>query len=212
LPIILALAPTSIGQRWFKRTMQMVSCAPHVLSVVMVGIIFPFLSTTGNVNQVLGLFAVAPIAFMSRPGSWKSIHVWSGVGQNVGVRSIVSLAALSGIDPILHEAAILDGATRLQRMRDIDLTSILPVAFVLRILSMGSLRSTGSEKVILMQNPLNLGTSGVIDSRVYRAGLGTQSPRFAFAAAIGLLKAGIGRILPFAVNQLARRLNASSTW
>lgn len=213
LPIILALALNYIGQRWFKKTVQMVSYAPHFISVVvMVGIIFQFLSTTGFVNQLLGLVGVDPIPFMSKPEYWKSIYVWSGVWQNVGFSCIIYLAALSGIDPTLHEAAILDGASKVQRMRDIDLPGIAPVAIILLILSMGSLLSTGFEKVILMQNSLNLSTSEVIDSYVYRVGLASDIPQFAFAAAIGLFKSVIGLILLFSVNQLARRFNASSLW
>lgn len=213
LPIILALALNYIGRRWFKKTVQMVSYAPHFISVVvMVGIIFQFLTTTGFVNQLLGLFGVDPVPFMSKPEYWKSIYVWSGVWQNVGFSCIIYLAALSGIDPTLHEAAILDGANKIQRMRDIDLPGILPVAIILLILSMGSLLSTGFEKVILMQNPLNLSTSEVIDSYVYRVGLASPIPQFAFAAAIGLFKSVIGLILLFSVNQIARRFNASSLW
>ncbi len=213
LPIILALALNYIGRAWFKKTVQMVSYAPHFISVVvMVGIIFQFLATTGFVNQLLGLVGVEPIPFMSKPDYWKSIYVWSGVWQNIGFSCIIYLAALSGIDPTLHEAAILDGANKIQRMRDIDLPGILPVAIILLILSMGSLLSTGFEKVILMQNSLNLSTSEVIDSYVYRVGLASAIPQFAYAAAIGLFKAVIGLILLFAVNQIARRFNAASLW
>ena len=213
LPIILALALNYVRQRHFKKTVQMVSYAPHFISVVvMVGILFQLLASGGMVNQLLGLFGIDPILFMNEPGYWKSIYVWSGVWQNVGFNCIIYLAALSGIDPTLHEAAILDGANKLQRMRDIDLPGILPVALILLILNMGTLLSTGFEKVILMQNALNRSTSEVIDSYVYWVGLGSDIPQFAYAAAIGLFKSVIGLVLLYTVNMMARRLQGSSLW
>lgn len=213
LPIILALALNYVRQRWFKRSVQMISYAPHFISVVvMVGLLFQFVASTGLINQVLGLIGVEPISFMAQPQYWKSLYVWSGVWQNVGFGCIIYLAALAGVDPTLHEAAILDGASKLQRMRDIDLPGIMPVAVILLILSMGTLLSTGFEKIILMQNPLNKGTSEVIDSYVYQIGLASAIPQFDYAAAIGLFKSIIGLILLYAVNQIARRMQASSLW
>lgn len=213
LPIILALALNYVGRRWFKKSVQFVSYAPYFIStVVIVGLLFQLLSSTGMVNQLLGLFGKDPVYFMSKPEYWKSIYVWSGVWQTLGFNSIIYLAALAGVDPSLHEAAILDGANKLQRIRDIDFPGILPVAAILLILNMGSLLSSGFEKVILMQNPLNLGTSEVIDSYVYNVGLASQIPQFAYAAAIGLFKSVIGFILILSVNQIAKRMNAASLW
>ena len=108
------------------------------------------------------------------------------------------------------EAAILDGANKLQRMRDIDLPGIMPVAMILLILNMGTLLSTGFEKVLLMQNPLNMSTSEVIDTLVYRLAFDSPFPQFALATAVGLFKGVIGLILLVAVNQLARRLKQTS--
>ena len=178
LPIILALALNSIRREWFKKTVQLVSYAPHFIStVVIVGMLFQFVATEGFFNQILGLFGVEPVAFMGEPQYWKSLYVWSGVWQNVGFGCIIYLAALSGIDPTLHEAAIIDGATRIQRMRDIDLPGILPVAIILLILNMGTLLTSGFEKVILMQNNINKGTSEVIDSYVYNIGIAAPIPQ-----------------------------------
>jgi multiple sugar transport system permease protein/putative aldouronate transport system permease protein len=213
LPIILALALNSVGRQWFKKTVQLVSYAPYFIStVVIVGMLFQFVATQGFFNQVLGLFGVDPIPFMAEPQYWKSLYVWSGVWQGVGFGCIIYLAALAGIDPTLHEAAILDGANRIQRMRDIDLPGIMPVAIILLILNMGSLLSTGFEKVILMQNNLNKGVSEVIDSYVYNVSLAAPVPQWSYAAAIGLFKSVIGLILLFAVNQLARRMKVASLW
>jgi multiple sugar transport system permease protein/putative aldouronate transport system permease protein len=213
LPVILALSLNSVRREWFKRTVQLVSYAPHFIStVVIVGLLFQFLATEGFFNQILGLFGVDPIPFMAEPQYWKSLYVWSGVWQGVGFGCIIYLAALSGIDPTLHEAAIIDGATRIQRMRDIDLPGILPVAIILLILNMGTLLNSGFEKVILMQNNINKGTSEVIDSYVYNVGIAAPVPQWSYAAAIGLFKSVIGLILLIAVNQLARRLKVASLW
>jgi putative aldouronate transport system permease protein len=213
LPIILALALNYVGRGWYKKTVQLVSYAPHFISlVVMVGILFQLLASGGIINHLLGLIGIDPILFMNEPGYWKSIYVWSGVWQSVGFNCIIYLAALAGIDPTLHEAAILDGANKLQRMRDIDLPGILPVAIILLVLNVGFLLSTGFEKVILMQNALNRSTSEVIDSYVYWVGLGSDIPQFAYASAIGLFKSVIGLILLYTVNRLARRLQGSALW
>ena len=213
LPIILALALNSVRREMFKKTVQLVSYAPHFIStVVIVGMLFQFVATEGFFNQILGLFGVDPIAFMGEPQYWKSLYVWSGVWQNVGFGCIIYLAALAGIDPTLHEAAIIDGATRIQRMRDIDLPGILPVAIILLILNMGTLLSSGFEKVILMQNNVNKGTSEVIDSYVYNISIAAPLPQWSYAASIGLFKSVIGLVLLIAVNQLARRLKVASLW
>lgn len=213
LPIILAMALNNVGSRFFKRTVQMVSYAPHFISVVvMVGLLFQVLASGGMINNILGLFGFGPVLFMNEPSYWKSLYVWSGVWQGVGFGCIIYLAALAGIDPTLHEAAILDGANKLQRMRDIDLPGIMPVALILLILNMGSLLSTGFEKIILMQNPLNLSTSEVIDTYVYRVSLASDIPQFAYGAAIGLFKSIIGLILIYSVNRLAKRLQGTSLW
>lgn len=213
LPIIFALALNYVGRGWFKKSVQLVSYAPHFIStVVVVGMLLQFLATGGMVNQLLGLFGIDPIPFMSKPEYWKSIYVWSGVWQSLGFNCIIYLAALSGIDPTLHEAAIIDGANKLQRMRDIDLPGIMPVAIILLILNMGTLLSTGFEKIILMQNQLNMSTSEVIDTYVYHVGLASQVPQFAYAAAIGLFKSVIGLILILTVNMIARRMKVASLW
>lgn len=211
LPIIFALALNAIRTRWFKNTAQMISYAPHFIStVVVVGMILQFTSTTGMINNLLGVIGFDPVPFMQDPKYWKHIYVWSGIWQSLGFSCIIYLAALAGIDPSLHEAAIVDGATKLQRMRDIDIPGILPVAMILLILNMGSMLSTGFEKIILMQNPLNMGTSEVIDTYVYRIGLASQIPQFDYATAIGLFKSVISLILILSVNWIARKTKTTS--
>ncbi|MGC4193247.1 MAG: ABC transporter permease subunit [Thermomicrobiales bacterium] len=211
LPIILALALNYVSRIWFKKTVQMVSYAPHFIStVVIVGMLLQLLSLNGILNKLLGLFGMDPVAFMAKPEYFSSIYVWSGVWQSVGFSCIIYLAALAGIDPALHEAAILDGANKIQRMRDIDLPGILPVAAILLILNMGTLLSSGFEKIILMQNSLNQSVSEVIDTYVYNVGLASQVPQFSYATSIGLFKSVIGLILLLSVNWIARRFRAAS--
>ena len=211
LPIILALALNYVGRVWFRRTVQLVSYAPHFISVVViVGMLFLFVDGDGMVVRILEVFGYDGGGLMEDPSYWKSLYVWSGVWQSLGFNAIIFLAALSGIDPTLHEAAIIDGANKLQRMRDIDLPGIMPVAMILLILNMGTLLSTGFEKVLLMQNPLNMSTSEVIDTLVYRLAFDSVFPQFSLATAVGLFKGVIGLILLIAVNQLARRLRQQS--
>lgn len=213
LPIIFALGLNYILRGWFRRTVQMVTYAPHFIStVVMVGIILQMLAPSGLLNQLLEVIGIGPIHFMGEPSYWKSIYVWSGVWQNMGFNCIIFLAALTSIDPTLHEAALMDGANKLQRIRDIDLPGIMPIAVILLILNMGSLLDTGFEKVLLLQNPLNLSTSEVIDTYVYHVGLESQVPNFSYAAAIGLFKAVIGLILIVATNQFAKRMRVATLW
>ncbi len=214
LPILLALALNHIGRTWFKKTVQMVGYAPEFISmVVMVGIIFVVLDPRiGMVNQILGLAGIGPIDFMGNAGYFRHIFVWSGVWQTVGFGCIIYLAALTSIDPTLHEAAIMDGASKLQRIRDIDLPGIVPAAMVLLILDLSAILSIGFEKVLLLQNPINLQVSEVVDSYVYRVGLAAPLPQFSYAAAIGLFQSVIALVLIVLVNQLARRIDDASLW
>jgi len=214
LPIVLALALNYVSRRWFRRTVQMVSYAPHFIStVVMVGIILQLLAPrTGLVNLILQRVGIGPIHFMGEPAYFKSIYVWSGVWQHLGFSAIIYLAALTSIDPTLHEAAMVDGASKLQRIRHIDLPGIMPTAVILLILNMGSLLDVGFEKVLLLQNTVNMPTSEVIDTYVYHVGLASMVPQFSYATAIGLFKSVIGLILIITVNRIAKRVGAATLW
>lgn len=214
LPIVLALALHYASRQWFRKTVQMVSYAPHFIStVVMVGIILQFLAPrNGLINMIMVQVGLKPINFMGVPQYFKSVYVWSGVWQSVGFSCIIYLAALTGIDPALHEAATVDGATKLQRIRHIDLPGIMPVIVILLILNMGSMLDVGFEKVLLMQNPVNTAASEVIDTYVYHVGLASTIPQFSYGAAIGLFKSIIALILIVTVNRFARRVGASSLW
>jgi putative aldouronate transport system permease protein len=209
IPIVIALSLNEVGRSRFKKLVQTVTFAPHFISVVvMVGIILVFLNPeTGIVNLALQALGFPAISFMTQPGWFKSIFVWSGEWQNMGWGSIIYLAALSGIDPQLHEAAKMDGASRVQRIWHINVPGIMPTIIILLILNMGSFMSLGFEKVYLMQNQLNMDASDVIQTYVYRSGiLGAQ---YSFSAAVGLFNNAINFALLVIFNQLARRTGTS---
>ncbi|MBM7789656.1 ABC transporter permease [Tenggerimyces flavus] len=214
LPIILALALNYVKRRWFSRVVQMITYAPHFIpTVVVVGILFAILDPNSGI-YVLALekLGVPVPDFLSDPLWFRHVYVWSGAWQTMGFSAIVYLAALAGIDPELHEAATVDGASRIRRVWHIDLPGIAPVAIILLILSMGSTLSTGFEKVLLMQNALNLDSSQVIDTYVYQVGLGSQVPQFSYGAAIGVFQSVVGLVLIVAANRIARWMTDSSLW
>jgi putative aldouronate transport system permease protein len=212
IPIILALMINEVQRKWFRKTVQMVTYAPHFLStVVVVGMIFIFLNPkSGIVNISLQALGLEPVFFMTDSGWFKTIYVLSDVWQHMGWSSIIYLAALSGVDPQLHEAAKMDGASRLQRIWNINIPSLLPTIIILFILNMGSLLNVGFEKIFLMQNQLNMEGSDVISTYVYRTGiLGAQ---YSFSAAVGLFNSVVNFILLVAVNQISRKVSDTSLW
>ena len=212
IPIILALALNECTSTKFKKAVQMITYAPHFIStVVMVGIILLILSpSSGIINQFIQLFGGKPIDFMAKPEWFKSIYVWSGVWQGMGYSSIIYIAALAGIDPTLHEAAIVDGASRWQRIWHVNIPGILPTVTILLIMNFGSIMSVGYEKILLMQNSLNMAKSDVISTFVYRMGL--ESAQYSFSAAVGLFNAVINFILLAIVNMVAKKLGETSLW
>ena len=213
-PILLALSLNYVGSRHFRKTVQMVAYAPYFIStVVMVGIILTLLQPNGGlVNMLLGLVHIGPVDFMGNASYFIHIFVWSGVWQTVGFSCIVYLAALTGVDPTLHEAAIVDGASKWQRIRHIDLPGIAPIMVILLILDMGSILTISYQKVLLLQNPINQSVSEVLDLYVYHVGLASALPQFSYASAIGLFKSVIALVLIVVVNRFARRVSASSLW
>lgn len=213
-PIILAISLHYIMQRRFKRILQMVSYAPHFISVVvLVGIVVQLLSVrTGIMNQLLTFIIGEQINVLGEPAYFKSIYVWSGVWQQMGWGSIIYLAALTSIDPQLHEAAVMDGASKVRRIWHIDLPGILPTVVVILILDIGRIMNIGFQKVLLLQNQLNLESSEIIDTYVYKVGILSGIPNYSYAAAIGLFKSVIGLVLIYMANRLARKVNDTSLW
>lgn len=213
-PIILALSLNYLTNIRFKKTVQMVTYFPHFISVVVVvGMIYQVLDPRiGIVAEIVKLFGGTPDNYLGRADLFQSIYVWSGVWQNVGFDCIIYLAALSTVDPALHEAAVVDGASKLKRMWHIDIPGILPIAIILLILNVGQMLEIGFEKVFLLQNPLNLSTAEVIDTYVYKVGLASQVVDFSYASAIGLFRNAINLVLLIVVNQASKKLGQESLW
>jgi putative aldouronate transport system permease protein len=209
IPIILAIFLNEIRDGFFRRFTQLVTYAPYFIStVIVVSMLMLVLSPQlGAINHVLEALGQKPVNFLANPGLFAGIFAWSGAWQFSGYAAVIYLAALAGIDPQLHDAARVDGASRLQRIRHVDLPGIMPVILVILILNVGSLLSVSFEKVFLMQNPLNLATSEVISTYVYKIGL--LNANYSFATAVGLFNSVIGMTLLVLVNTLAKRLSAS---
>jgi len=213
-PIVLALCLNYIRNEFYKKTVQLVTYAPHFISVVvLVGIVIQMFSPlTGILAQIITFITGEKVNVLGEPAYFKSLYVWSGVWQHIGWGSIIYLAALSAVDPQLHEAAITDGATKLQRVRHIDIPGIMPTIVMLLILEFGKIMTVGFQKVLLLQNPMNVDASEVIDTYVYKVGFITGMPNYSYATAIGLFKSLIGLILIIAANRIARKVNDTSLW
>jgi len=212
IPIILALFLNEVRFAKFKKTVQLVTYAPYFIStVVMVGMLLNFLHTRhGFINIIIQSMGFEAINFMANPNYFRTIFIASGIWQTMGYSAIIYIAALSNADPTLYEAAIIDGANRYQKIKHIDIPTILPTATLLLILSMGSLMSVGVDKVLLMQNPLNLQTSEVISTYVYKVGL--LSGQFSFATAVGVFNSVVNFILIVVINTVASKVGETSLW
>jgi putative aldouronate transport system permease protein len=212
IPIILALLVNQLQSERFKKFTQTVLYSPAFIStVVVVGIMFVLLSPrSGLVNNAIQLAGGEPVFFMGSAEWFRPVYVISDVWQNAGFSMIVYLAALAAIDPALHDAAKVDGASKLQRIRHIDLPGIMPVVTILFILAIGNLLNVGFEKALLMQTPLNISSSEIIQTYVYHAGL--QQAQFSYSAAIGLFNSLLNLALLLVFNTIARRANQATLW
>lgn len=212
IPIILALMINQITAMRFRRTFQTILYLPHFIStVVMVGLLLIWLSpSSGLVGAFYRLLGKDAPNVMTSASGFPSIYVWSDVWQHSGWDSIVFLAALSSIDPTLYEAATVDGATRWQKMRYIDLPLLMSTACIMLILRAGNLMNVGFEKVFLMQNDLNMSTSEIIATYVYKMGL--RNSQYAVSTAVNLFNNLINFGLLLLVNCITRKLGETSLW
>ncbi|OAH14242.1 putative multiple-sugar transport system permease YteP [Streptomyces jeddahensis] len=212
IPIILALALNEIRQGFFKRTVQMVTYAPYFIStVVVVSMTIMILSPKlGLLSHVTGFFGVDKVDLLGDPDYFRHIYVWSDIWQTAGYSAVIYLAALSGVDQSLYEAARVDGASRLQKIWHVDLPSIMPTAVIILVLAVGNIMAVGFEKAFLLQNPLNLSASEIIATYVYKTGL--LNADFSQATAIGLLNSVVNLALLVFVNFVAKRLTGSGVW
>lgn len=211
-PIIFALMLNEMRCKPYRKLVQTVSYAPHFISVVViVGILQLFVTpSTGIVNHVIAALGGARIPFMQEERWFMPLYVITNVWQDLGWSSLIYTAALSGVDPTLEEAAIIDGASRLKRVWHVKLPVLKPTIVVLLILSCGQLLNVGYEKVLLMQTDSNLGASEIISTYVYKAGL--INAEFSFSAAVNLFNNIINCILLIAVNTVTSKLDQTSLW
>ncbi|WP_246066972.1 ABC transporter permease [Paenibacillus koleovorans] len=212
VPILLALLLNQLPSLRFKRFVQTVTYAPHFISVVvLVGVLSLLLSPNhGPVNNLIQLFGSKPIFFMADPSWFRTVYIASGIWQTAGWSAIIYLAALTSINPELHESAVMDGANKFRRILHIDLPGIMPTVTILLILNIGSFMTVGFEKVYLMQNPLNISAAEVIQTHVYKTGL--LQGKYSFATAIGLFNSVINLILLVSINKILKRMGKSSLW
>jgi putative aldouronate transport system permease protein len=212
IPILLALLINEIHRKKFQKWLQNATYIPHFLSlVVVVGMLNVFLDPeTGKVNQILALFGDAPVAFMRKAEWFQTVFVASDVWQHMGWGSIIYLAALSGIDPTLYEAAKMDGASRLQRVLHVSIPCIVPTIVIMFILQIGHVMDVGFEKALLMQNAVNASKSDILATFVYKNGI--QGGQFSYTAAAGLFNSVIDFALLLIVNGWARKKTETSLW
>ena len=213
VPIVLAIMLHESPSAPFRRSIQTVTYLPNFISIVaIIGIMRMMLSPgSGSVNRLLGLVGVEPIYFMIEPGWFRPLYVMSGIWQTAGFGAIVYLAALASINPELYEAAIIDGTGRIQRIWHVSIPGILPVVAILFIFNMGSLLSSGFEKVLLMQHGTNMEVSDVIGTFIYRVGLTTVG-NYDLAAAVGLFNTVINFALLVTANAVVRRVAGTGLW
>lgn len=213
-PVILALAINCVRNTKIKKIVQTVTYLPHFVSVVvMVGIMNqlfnPIIGLYGNV--VRELTGERAVDLLGIPQAFLHMYVWSGVWQHAGYNAVIYIAALAGSDQELHEAAQIDGATRLQRVFYVDIPAILPTVVIMLILNAGRIMGVGFEKAYLMQNSLNLSYSEVISTYVYKKAFGVSS-NFSYSTAISLFNSIINFIMITLVNKISKKVNETSLW
>lgn len=210
--ITLALMLHCVRNKKFKSILQTITYLPHFISVVvMVGTLIRFLNPTmGVLSKLIQSFGGTNRDLMGIPSAVPHLYVWSGIWQNAGWSTIMYLAALTSVDPELHEAAIVDGASRFKRVLHIDVPTIIPVFVISLIMNMGKILTVGTDKILLMQNDLNRTTTEVISSYVYHQGIASASPKYSYATAIGLMNSLLSFILIVVVNQICKKVNNTS--
>lgn len=215
LPVLLALTLNTIRNQKYKKFVQLVTYIPHFIStVVLIGMLMQFFNTR------IGLYGIVYRAIMNEyprdimgiPSAFPHLYVWSGIWQSMGWDSIIYISALSGVDQELHEAARIDGATRLKRIYYIDLPSIIPTIVMMLILKCGSIMNVGFEKAYLLQNNLNLTTSELIATYSYKVAFNSAATDFGYSTAVTLFNSVINLILIITVNKISKKVTETSLW
>ena len=212
VPIILAIIINELPGRKFKKLLQNITYIPHFISIVVLcGMLYLFLSPQyGIVNTILETFGMEPVGFLESSKYFKGVYVISEIWQESGWSSIIFIAALAGIDPSLYEAAKIDGAGRLKRIIHVSLPGIIPTIVTLLILKIGQIMSIGFEKAYLLQNDLNLNSSEIISTLVYKQGI--LQGNIGYATAVGLMNSCLNLLLIIFANQFCKKFFDTSLW
>lgn len=209
LPVIFALMINEVNNTKFKQTVQTIMYAPHFIStVVLVSMIQLFFSDKGLVNDLLQSLGLESVSFLTSTETYPHLYVWSFVWQNLGWNCIIYVAALSSVDPSLHEAARIDGASRLQRIWHINLPTILPTVVITLIMRVGGIMGSNTDKSLLMKNDLNADAAEVIGTWVYSRGL--VKGDFSYSTAVGLFTNVVNLILLLTVNKISEKVTKTS--
>jgi putative aldouronate transport system permease protein len=217
IPIIFALLLNELASQWYKKTIQTLTYFPYFLSMpIVAGLIIQLLSPSSGIinNIIVNWFGREPIYFLTKPEYFRAIYISANIWRSMGYSAIIYLAALTGIDPTLYEAAVIDGANRWQRVRFVTLPGLTPTITILLILSMGSILSVGIDLILLLYNPTTYETADVIGTFVYRrgiAGIG-GAPDLGLGTAVGLFQSAVGLVTILLVNSIARKISETSLW
>ncbi len=210
-PIILALLLNEIKCETYKKSVQVITYMPHFISMVVIAaMVLDFVSADGIINDIRELFGLEKVMFMTNPDNFYPIYIISDIWQTVGWGSIIYIAALSGLDQQLYEAATTDGAGRFQKLWHITIPGILPTIMILLILRIGQMLDVGFEKVMLLYNETIYEKADVISTYVYRRGI--KDMEYSYSTAVGLFNSVFNFLLLVFANQLSRKLTDSSLW
>ncbi len=212
IPILLAIGINEVRQKYFKKSIQMVTYAPYFISVVVVvGMMMQMMDIrTGIINVLIMKLGGEPINFFGDPDIFRSLYVFSGLWQTAGYSSIIYIAALSGVSSELQEAAIVDGANIIKRIIHVDIPSIMPTIIIMLIFNCASIVSIGMDKIYLMQNSLNTSVSEVISTFVYKVGV--VNSNFGFSTAAGLFQSIVAFVLLLLINKIFKHFTETSLW
>jgi len=209
-PIVLALALSEIRVAWYRKTLQTAVYLPRFVSwVVYGGLITIILSPeTGILNRMIGLFGGAPVYFLAQPELFRTILIVTDAMKEMGWAAIIYIAAISGINPEIYEAAVVDGASRFQRLMRITLPGIAGTIFVMFILRVGFIMSAGIDQIINLYNPMVYEVGDILDTYIYRVGI--EQFNVSLATAADVIKGVIGLVLVLLTNAVVRRINRDS--
>jgi putative aldouronate transport system permease protein len=212
LPILVSLALNALKHKKAGKVFQTIYTAPHFISlVVLVGMLQLFFGRYGLVNNLAASLGGNRVSYFLESSAFRPMYILSSNWQDFGWSAVIYIAALSNVDPVQHEAAMIDGATRFQRVIHVDIPAIMPMISVMLIMSIGGLMGVGYEKALLMQTDGNLAVSELIATYVYKRGL-TGVPDQAYATAIGLFNSVINVVLLIIANTTSKRFSENSLW